>query len=257
MAQDDRTAEPKEFAFTRAVRALAVLVFAATAFFPVRACSPGPGDFEPHARGPTAQDFAGGDVPVDRVRAEVSRGFEDGGVVGAVWGSRNWYPYLLAPLWIAALVAASSGFPRARRAAGVGLLVVSVAIAALEAPFLFRDFTGVLPPAARPFELAAAYVAVCAVLFLRPAGRGLLDPEATVSSQALLGLLHAATFPLGDAQRWLPGHTIPAIGAALATSYRPAFWVALAALAFAAACAYAPSRRRAPVLSPDPEPVSV
>ncbi len=228
---------------TRWVRAVGVLVFAATAFLPVRGCEPGPARFAPGASGPAAADFEGGEVPAERLPQALAAGWARGGAVSAVWEARTWYPYLLAPIWMLALAAAASGSVAARRIAAAGLVCVSVGVALFELPYVLTAYEGVVSGSGRAFEVAAVWVLICVVLFVRPAGRRLGEIEACVSAQALLALLHGLTFPAGDARRWLvAGHGPGAVTAAVFTCYRPAFWLALGALAFAALPGYAPPR---------------
>ena len=93
---------------------------------------------------------------------------------------------------------------------------VGIGVAAFEACYLASDYDGFLPDAFQGVETLAAWAVVCLVLFWRPRGRG--DPVgAAVSAQALLGALHALTFPVQDVRLWsAAGHGASAIGQALA-----------------------------------------
>jgi hypothetical protein len=214
----------------RTVRAVALLVFTATAFLPLHAClaSPRPG----------AQPSGGTYVPA-RVVADAARRPDGGGLRGFVWSTRAVYPYLLAPLWAALLLAAELAGRRGRRAAGALALALSVGVAAFELAYIRTDYTGVLPRAVLAQEQYVAWGVVVLLLFGRRPGRGFLEPEAAVSAQALLACFHAFTFPAADVRRYLAaGHGLGPVLDTLVTNYRPAFVVAVAALAAVALPGY-------------------
>jgi hypothetical protein len=231
-------AEPR---LARFVRLLAVLVFAWTAFLPVHGCGPGPRPAKAAARQRQAAQAPAPEavqVPFEEILEEGAAGWTEGGPVGAFWAVRVWYPYVLVPLWLAGLVLAAGG-ARASRAGGALLLGTTIAIGVFELGYISYQFRGFLPPLLRPLEVGVAWILVLAVLFLRRPGRRLDDPEATVSAHAFLSILHGLTYPVSDGRVWLDaGHDLSAIVAALLSDYKPAFWVALGALAVAAVPGY-------------------
>ena len=192
------------------------------------------------ARNVSVQGSVEVQVPLERLYDEAARGYERGGVVGAIWRSRTWYPYLLLPFWIVALFLCGIG-PRSARAAGVLIFVLTAAILALEFAYVGKDFGGILPADLRPVEVVVAWVVVIAILVWRRHGRSLFDAEAGVSAQALLCALHGFTFIGNDVRVWIvQGASLGPMVRAVFANYLPAFWVAEAALFVAAAPAYLP-----------------
>lgn len=172
-------------------------------------------------------------VPCLDVADDVARGWEKGGALSAAWEARVWYPYFLVPLWIGAAVALPRLGTAGRRRVGRAALVVSGLLVAFEAVYLFKDFdVGPFfnwgPAWLRPVGGVLTLAVVAAILFRRRAGRGGVDDvEATLAAQALLGALHAFSFPAWDALRWsLNGYGPWPVAAALFTNYRPGIGVA-------------------------------
>lgn len=235
----------------RTLRAVALLVFCATAFVPLHACRAAPRTPGVAARGPTIPPSGRVYVPA-RVVADAAHAAGDRGALGFLWSVRNVYPYLLAPAWAALLLLGELGGRRGRAAAGVLALTLAAAVAAFEHRYIRADYTGVLPEAVRVPEQYVAWGVVLLVLFVRRPGRALLDPEAAVSAQALLAFLHAWTFPAADLRRHLAaGHAFGPVLDALAANYQPGFLVAAAALLGVALPGYL---RAAP--RPDPVPAA-
>jgi hypothetical protein len=234
-----------------AARWTGALLFLATAFLPVYGCRAHPRQFDAPPAGHERAGFViqhRDRVPARALATSVRDGWRAEGLGGAlhgVWRQRAWYPFLLAPLWLAVLLAARRPGSRASRAAGRALLCVSIAVAVLEAFYLGTDWRGMTAPALRGVEVAVAWLVVCAILFGRPAGSRLADPGAVVSSQALLCAGHALTFPVYDGAAWLlEGYSSSAVLSTILSNYRPGFWLSLAAVSLAAAPLYAPSLAR-------------
>jgi hypothetical protein len=242
----------------RFLRLLAVLVFAGTAFFPVHGCGPGPAPRAPTAKykvppPPVAEAVQ---VPIEEVLEQGAVGWKEGGPVGAFWNVRIWYPYVLVPIWLAALALAAAG-RRFARIGGWVLLGTSFGIAVFELAYISYQFRGFLPPLLRPLEVGIAWILVLAVLFVRRSGRSPLDPEATVSAHAFLSILHGFTYPISDVRTWLHRDVdLAAVARAVFENYKPAFWVALGALAVAAIPGYLfrPRREAAGPASPPSPP---
>ena len=254
-------AAPAESALARGVRAVAILVFGVTLFLPVHSCGPGPRPVGARQSATVVRNPPAVQVPLEQLYDQLSWGHRRGGAIEAVWQARPWYPYLLLPVWLLALALCGTG-PRGARAAGAAVLALSVAVLALEVPYVARDFGGILPRSLHSVEVIVALVVVVAVLWYRRPGRSLLDAEAGISAQALLSALHAFTFIGNDVRAWsAEGAALGPIVKAVFANYLPAFWVATAALLVAAAPAYlARAPRVAPVAAPavalTPEPLS-
>jgi|GEM_PF-2690099 len=233
----------------RTLRAVALLVFTATAFLPLHACLASPrADGAGAARPASSAATSGRRTVPARVVADAA-GRDDGrGVRGVVWASRDVYPYLLAPVWAALLVVAELGGRRVRRGAGVVAAALGAGVAAFEFAYIRADYSGLLPRALLAQEQYVAWGVVVVVLFARRCGRGVFEVEAAVSAQALLAMLHAFTFPAADLRRYVAeGHRLGPALEALATNYRPAFVVAVVALAAVALPGYLP-----PAGTPEP-----
>lgn len=230
------------------LRGVGVLVFAATAFLPLHACTTSPARV---ARPDPSARVAPPYVAAARVRDAVAASPRD--PMQALWRARAAYPYLLVPLWAVGVAAAASRRPALRRAVGAVLLASCAAVAAFEARYIAADYTGMLPRPLLRAEQAVAWAVVVGVLFLRR-GRSLLDPAATVSAQALLAALHAFTFPAADVRRWLAaGHRPGPVVEALVVNYRAGFVLAVLALLAVAVPGYT---RPGPARAPAPGPTS-
>lgn len=214
----------------RTLRAVALLVFCATAFVPLHACRARPRPATPSAREAASPPSGRTYVPA-RVIAEAAHATDGRGPMGFLWAVRGVYPYLLAPAWAALLLLAELGGRRGRAAAGGLAFALAAAIAAFEHRYIRADYTGLLPAAVRDVEQYVAWGVVLVVLFVRRRGRGLLDAEAAVSAQALLAFLHAWTFPAADVRRYLgAGHALGPVLDVLVANYQPGFVVASVAL---------------------------
>jgi hypothetical protein len=186
-------------------------------------------------------------VPIEEIVEEGAEGWSAAGPIGAFWEVRVWYPYVLAPLWVAALVVAL-GSARLARAAGWGLLAVSLGVAVFELAYISWQFHGFLPSWLRPLEVGVAWLVVLAILFVRRPGRSALDPEATVSAHAFLSVCHGLTYPVSDVRGWLRSdYEWGPILRSLFSDYLPAYWVALGALLVAAIPGYWLRPRAAPL----------
>ena len=240
-------------------QALGVLVFLATAFLPLHGAKQHPQHLArcralPGVTVTTA--LAGHEsVPAreiyDAVRLDVA-----GSAAGcATWEVRRWYPFVLAPLWLAALlwVAGPSAAGASRRSrAGALLLGLAVVVAILEACYLAVEYAALFPAVLGRAETVIAWFVVVGILFLRRrADRGLGAVEAHVGAQALLSLLHLLTLPSSEARAWLGSYELGDVCAAVGTNFRAGFWVACAALATAGGATYL-SRRRAAMVAVEP-----
>jgi hypothetical protein len=220
---------------------------------PVYGCRAHPQDFDPKRssgvwrRSKTRPD----EVPVVTIAEEAFGALRSGDVVGVVWRPRRWYPYAFVPLWIAALRACARGDDEKRRRWAAILRRASIVALLFEAVYLLQDFAGVGPTWLRIPECVVVWIVVGAILFWRPRGRRDRDDVgALVSSQALLGLCHALTFPLDNVWHWLgDGYSIASIASALGTNYKYGFWLAASAFLAAALPTYVVRPRDAPSAS--------
>jgi hypothetical protein len=245
------------------LRAIGVVLFLGSLALPVHGCVSHPRDYETP---PQARALPEGVRIVRRtsttgvvqpgwrgLEERATRGWRREGAWGALWESRAWYPYYLAPLWLAALLAARSA-PRSRRSVARGLLFLSGVVASFEFVYLWSDYDGFLGPSMAKVEKVLAWVVVAGVLFWRPARRS-DSIGATISAQALLAFLHAFVFPLQDVRFWsLQGYGPGAMVRAILANYRIGFWVAVAGLAAVAVPGYAVLLRRR-ARGPGPEPL--
>ncbi len=223
-------AGPVESSFARGVRLVGILAFAVTLFLPVHSCGGGPRAREPAASRASRASPESVQIPIDEITQPFGRAWRKGGPIAALWRVRTWYPYLLIPIWLLALGLAAIG-PRSRRAAGWMLTACAIGIAVFEWVYLDHDYGGILPIGARRFEIALAWGVVVAVLFVRRRGRTWTEPEAHVSAQALLTLLHALMFLVGDAITYSKnGHGVGVVLDTLRDEYRIGYWVALSSL---------------------------
>jgi hypothetical protein len=238
---------------THWLRVVGVVLFLASAALPLTRCAPPPVESGSSAAFHVVVvrvDTDQGAVPWREIGGTLAAGWREGGPLQAVWKARTWYPYLLAPLWLLALLWTPRLAPAGRRRLGVFFLVLGIAIAVLEACYIATDFQGLFVGTAGVVEDVVAWSVVAAVLFVRPGGRPLLDPVAAVAGQALLGFLHAMTFPAYDVLTWASQRRgLAGVVEGLVFKYRPAFWLALAGLLLAAAPAYLARRRQAEPLA--------
>jgi hypothetical protein len=115
---------------------------------------------------------------------------------------------------------------------GAWALLLSLLIALFEAGYLWTSFGAGRnawgPGWMRPILVLGVWSIVLFVLLHRRPGRGRVeDVEATIGSQALLGALHAFSFPLWDfARPILNGRDPWPAFAAVSCNYRYGLWVA-------------------------------
>jgi|GEM_PF-4507428 len=235
-------------AHARWAQVLGLLIFAAAAFFPGHTNLQHPSRLLPIARekaAAAAQSEIPAQVLVEAVRSDLERGRPG----ARLWEVRRWYPFGLAPLWLAALLAVAL-WPRLRRLVGWALLSLALALAVLEAFYLGVEYAPLLPQVLGWGETLLVWVAVVLVLFVRrPTDRGVGAVEAHVAAQALLGWFHLLTLPSSEARiRW-GTHSLGEMATSLTTNFRPAFWAALAGLMLAFLPVYL-RRARRPLASP-------
>ena len=252
----------------RWLQALGILLFLATAFFPLHCAELHPLHVARQATHPqVALAVAPPGVEAvpareiyDAVRVDLAgeaHGFR-------TWEVRRWYPYALALFWLWALlwVAGPPAAAAARRArAGAVLLTLTVGVAVLEACYLAVEYAPLLPQVLGRAEALIAWALVVAILFLRRGtDRRVGAVEGHVGAMALLSLLHLLTLPSSEARPWLGPYAWSDVCSAVGTNFRPAFWLACGGLALASAATYF-SRRRAgaevPAAPPEPVPEPV
>jgi hypothetical protein len=223
----------------RRLRWAGLALVALSLFLPVHGCRVDIGDFEPppapaadgsrsvvHTTSPLR-------VPVESIPEDFARGFAADGVRGGLREVRCWYPYSLVPFWVLLLAGASRADAAGRRRLGVLALAISGLLLVFEATYLWTTLGtgwnrwGVA--SARPLQVAGVWLVVLLVLAHRAPGRRRVeDVEATVSSQALLGALHAFSFPAWDLLRpVLDGHGPWPAFATVSCNYRWGLWVAV------------------------------
>ena len=152
------------------------------------------------------------------------------GELGPLWDVRLWYPWLLAPLWLLALVVGHPSHPRLRQLAGGLLVLATCGVVAVEGAYLACDYEPFLP---EPWGDAEGVVVFAAVLFVllarRPVDRRLDGVEGHVGAHAWLAFLHLATLPSTFARRWWQaGADGGTILARLLDGFPPPFLAALA-----------------------------
>lgn len=209
-----------------------------------------PGRFSASPAWPTGLEP---DVPLSTLRAAVAHDLIGSGGGSLLWRERRWYPFLLAPLWLAALLLVAGPSVAAasrRRAVGAGLLAAAVALAAFEAFYLGIEYAPLLPGLLGRAEVVLAWLFVVALLFVRRrADRHLGAVEAHVAAQALLGVAHLLTLPSSQVRVWLGAFPLEAAATAMLTNFRPAFWAGCLLLALSVLPVYL---RRLPAPAPDP-----
>lgn len=148
----------------------------------------------------------------------------------ALWTSRPWYPYLLVPLWLVALLLArrwgdARGDARRRRL-GAGLLLISAGVAVFEAFYLRADYASFLPGWLGRAELVGAWLLILVLLFYRRrADRHLGAVEAAVAAQASLAFVHLLTLPSTMARPWVGVYDMDSVARAIWLNFPPAFWI--------------------------------
>lgn len=201
--------------------------------------------------------LTGYDIPCEALGRALVRDLSSASPATHLWRERRWYPFLLAPLWILALLYGAGSGPGAlarRRRAGALLLVLAAGLAVFEACYLAHEYAPLLPDLLGRAEGALVWLLVVAVLFARRRADRRLDAlEAHVGAQALLGLMHFVTLPSSQARPWMREAALGDVARALVSNFPPAFWLALGLLALAAAPAYLGRGAAARVL---PEPAT-
>ncbi len=187
------------------------------------------------------------DVPAATLSRALRQDVVGGALGSALWRERRWYPFLLAPVWVVALLAVAGPGAAAqarRRAVGAALLGLSVALAVFEACYLGIEYAPLLPDLLGRAEVVLAWVVVVGLLFLRRRADRRIDAvEAHVAGQALLSVAHLLTLPSSQLRAWLSAFPLHRVLEALGENFRPAFWAATALLALSLAPVYL---RRAP-----------
>ena len=149
--------------------------------------------------------------------------------------------FFAVPLWILALALARIG-GKARIAAAVLAWAGMIgSLAAIGIPVVGGDFLHLFPEPFREVESAAMLLAAFLLAAARPRHRwDFADVEATVSSNALLGIGAALYWPMHCYLRWTlkEGHSWGPVMASLWENYRIGFWVGLAGLLLVAAPLY-------------------
>jgi hypothetical protein len=245
----------------RSLQALGILLFCVTAFLPVHQYQKHPlhlqvADLDAQTRitlRPVGQEAVPARELYDALMLDL------GGTAPGCrsWEVRRWYPYALAPFWLWALawVAGPAAGSTARRGrVGAALLTLAVIVAVLEACYLGVEYAALFPSVLGRAEALIVWVLVVGVLFLRRrADRRIAAVEAHVGAQALLSLFHLLTLPSSEARPWVGPYAWSDVCGALATNFRPAFWLACAGVALAAGATYL-SPRRPPVVPDPPQP---
>jgi hypothetical protein len=163
---------------------------------------------------------------------------EEESVRGAVIDCQWYGPYLLLPLWAAALAALRFG--RRGRLAGRALVLAGLAGGILVILFAVeRDMSG-----ANEWLLAGIGLAVFAWCWFGPARWSRIDPRPMICAQAMALLLYALHFPVKDAWKWLPRHPAPHVARAIFENYLVGYALLVAGLALVALPGYLPRRRR-------------
>lgn len=186
---------------------------------------------------PPSASFAS-ERPAELLATAVARGLERGRMGERLWEIRRWYPYALAPLWVAALLVAWAR-PRARRGVGAFLVLLTFAVAVLEARYLIVEYAPLFPDTLGRGEVALAWLLVVAVLaWRRRADRHVGAVEAHVAALALLSALHFLTLPATQARCWLDRHALVDVAGAVCQNFLPAFWTGFAGLLLVALPTY-------------------
>jgi hypothetical protein len=161
----------------------------------------------------------------------------------ALWDARPWYPYVLVPLWLLALLLAGRpGDPARhgrRRGVGAVLVLLATGVALLEAFYLRADYESFLPGRLGVAESLGAWFLILAMLFYRRRpDRHLGAVEAGVAAQALLAFVHLLTLPSTMARPWIGTYELGAVARAIGLNFLPAFWVGCAGMLLVALPVY-------------------
>ncbi len=176
----------------------------------------------------SAGTYIGGtdQVPAPLLRSAVGPIFTSPPKYEALWMQRAWYPFLLVPVWLLALL-----LVRFRRIVGAALVLLSLGLVFFEAVYLRSDYAPFLPLPIGVVEGAFAWVVIVIILFWRRrADRALGAVEATVAAQALLCFAHFMTLPMTMARPWLPDYPLRDVAEAVFANFPPAFWIACGGL---------------------------
>lgn len=191
-----------------------------------------PGRFSPSPAWPTGTRP---DVPLATLQAAAAHDLLGSGGGSLLWRERRWYPFLLAPLWLVALLLAAGPSAAAgsrRRVVGAALLACAVALAVFEACYLGIEYAPLLPGLLGRVEVVFAWLCVVGLLFFRRRDdRRLGAVEAHVAAQGLLGIAHLLTLPSSQVRVWLGAFPMEAAATAMLTNFRPAFWAGCLLLA--------------------------
>jgi len=152
---------------------------------------------------------------------------------GPVWQNRRWYPYLLLPLWIVALLLISGkagvAGTRRRRLVGEGMWLLALVIAVWEAAYLRSEYAPFLKGFLGSLEVFLTWCVVVAMIFYRrKADRHMGAVEAAVAAQGLLAFAHAMTLPSTMARGWLPAFDTATVVETVLINYPPLFWIGCA-----------------------------
>lgn len=208
----------------RRLQLLGLLVVALAAFLPHHERLVRPGQLPLPSRAERQER------PAEVLASALGRDLAEGTAGRHLWEARRWYPFVLVLLWALALLLVAWR-PGWRGGVGLGLMLVALALAVLEACYLAVEYEPLLPHLLGPAEGLLAWGLVLAVLFVRRApDRALGAVEAHVASQALLSWLHLLTLPATEARCWLGEHGTLDVACAVGANFQPAFWAALAGL---------------------------
>ena len=177
------------------------------------------------------------EVPMLHLASAIHDSFTGTSAGCPLWHARRWYPWYLAFLWCGALLAVRRQAPRTRRRLIVGSLLwgVSAILLVFEAAYLRGEYEPLLPSVFGRHEWILAWVVVAGILvFRRHGARHPAAVEATVASQALLGVAHAVTLPGTMARGWAGAFPAASVAEAVWVNFPPGFWVGLGGMLLAA-----------------------
>lgn len=192
------------------------------------------------------------EVPVAELAGAMYDAFLPEGPAGCpLWHVRQWYPWYLAPVWLAALaLVAGKDTPRRRRTiVGGALWGLTAVLLVFEAVYLEAEYLPLLPGSLGVVEGVLAWVFVAGILLYRRKGdRRPGAVEATVASQALLGFVHALTLPSTMGRGWVGAYPLASVVEAVWINFPPPFWIGTAGMLLVALPVYL--RRRGSSESP-------
>ena len=170
-----------------------------------------------------------------------------------LWEKRRWYPYLLLPLWILAMVLVrGKGRPaesRRRRLVGEGMWLLALCVGGFEFAYLFTEYAPFMPGFLGQVEIFLTWCFVLGMLFYRrKADRKVGAVEATVASQGLLAFAHAMTLPSTMARGWVGSTDLGTVIRTVFINFPPLFWIGCAGTLMIALPIYL---RRTPAVDTD------